>query len=228
MTQHATPDPSADDIAKDVAAAIVAHRSPPGTRLREEALGRAYQVSRTKIRAALLMLSKDKLINIVPDKGAFVSKPSADEAREVYAVRRISETALAREFTARARPADFRRIEAHLAQERQALESGDAQARNRLLGDFHLLLAEIVGNQVLTDMLRELLARSAVITALYQSTHDAGCSSREHRAFIQAARKGDADAASALMDEHLRHVLDALDFQAGAQGDADLVTALLR
>ena len=115
MTQHATPDPSADDIAQDVAAAIVAHRLPPGTRLREEALGRAYQVSRTKIRAALLMLSKDKLINIVPDKGAFVSKPSADEAREVYAVRRILETALAREFTARARPADFRRIEAHLA-----------------------------------------------------------------------------------------------------------------
>ena len=38
-------------------------------------------------------------------------------------------------------------------------------------------------------MLRELLARSAVITALYQSTHDAGCSSREHRAFIQAARR---------------------------------------
>ena len=57
MTQHATPDPSADDIAKDVAAAIVAHRLPPGTRLRE-ALGRAYQVSRTKIRAALLMLSR--------------------------------------------------------------------------------------------------------------------------------------------------------------------------
>ena len=76
-------------------------------------------------------------------------------------------------------------------------------------------------------MLRELLARSAVITALYQSTHDAGCSSREHRAFIQAARKRDADAASALMDEHLRHVLDAL-ICAGAQGDADLVTALLR
>ena len=102
-------------------------------------------------------------------------------------MRRILETALARVHGPRP-PADFRRIEAHLARERQALESGDAQARNRLLGDFHLLLAEIVGNQVLTDMLRELLARSAVITTLYQSTHDAGCSSREHRAFIQAAR----------------------------------------
>ena len=132
-----------------------------------------------------------------------------------------------REFTARARPADFRRIEAHLARERQALESGDAQARNRLLGDFHLLLAEIVGNQVLTDMLRA-----------------AGAQRRHHRAVPEHARRrlflarapclhpgraqGRRRPASALMDEHLRHVLDALDFQAGAQGDADLVTALLR
>ena len=164
----------------------------------------------------------------MPDKGAFVSKPSADEAREVYAVRRILETALAREFTARARPADFRRIEAHLARERQALESGDAQARNRLLGDFHLLLAEIVGNQVLTDMLRELLARSAVITALYQSTHDAGCSSREHRAFIQAARKGRRRRRQRPDGRTPAPCAGRPDFQAGAQGDADLVTALLR
>ena len=85
MTEQALPDPSADDIARAIAAAIVAHRLPPGTRLREEALARVYKVSRTKIRAALLMLSKDKLINIVPDKGAFVSKPDANEAREVYA-----------------------------------------------------------------------------------------------------------------------------------------------
>ena len=163
----------------------------------------------------------------MPDKGAFVSKPSADEAREVYAVRRI----LKPRWRASSRPAPARPTSAASRPTwPRAPGAGEWRraARNRLLGDFHLLLAEIVGNQVLTDMLRELLARSAVITALYQSTHDAGCSSREHRAFIQAARKGDADAASALMDEHLRHVLDALDFQAGAQGDADLVTALLR
>jgi len=40
MTQEVPLDPSADDIAKEVAAAIVAHKLPPGTRLREEALAR--------------------------------------------------------------------------------------------------------------------------------------------------------------------------------------------
>ena len=59
MIQDVQPDPSADDIAREVSAAIVAHKLPPGTRLREEALARVYKVSRTKIRAALLMLSKD-------------------------------------------------------------------------------------------------------------------------------------------------------------------------
>ena len=119
-------------------------------------------------------------------------------------MRRIPETALAREFT-RARPADFRRIEAHLAQERQALESGDAQARNRLLGDFHLLLAEIVGNQVL---------RHAARAAGAQRRHHRAVPEHARRRLFLArapclhpgrARKGDADAASALMDEHLRH-----------------------
>ncbi|MBC9907319.1 MULTISPECIES: GntR family transcriptional regulator [Achromobacter] len=227
MSQEVRPDPSADDIAKEISAAIVAHKLPPGTRLREEALAGVYQVSRTKIRAALLMLSKDKLINIVPDKGAFVSKPDANEAREVYAVRRILEAALAREFVARATAADYRRIDAHLAAERRALEGGDVQERNRLLGHFHILLAEAVGNSVLTGMLRELSARSAVITVLYQSSHDASCSSQEHHAFIEAARAGDADRACALMDAHLEHVQTALDFKNGGRSGGDLVSALL-
>ncbi|KOF52079.1 GntR family transcriptional regulator [Achromobacter sp. DMS1] len=227
MTPQTAPDPSASDIAREISAAIVSHRLPPGTRLREEALARVYKVSRTKIRAALLMLSKDKLIDIVPDKGAFVSKPDANEAREVYAVRRILEAALAREFVARARPADYRRIDAHLRAERRALESGDAQERNRLLSEFHLLLADTVGNTVLTGMLRELSARSAVITVLYQSSHDAGCSSREHHAFIEAARAGDTERACALMDEHLRNVEAALDFSGPPAAGGDLVAALL-
>ncbi|MFY3551983.1 GntR family transcriptional regulator [Achromobacter insolitus] len=227
MSQEDRPDPSADDIAKEIAAAIVAHKLPPGTRLREEALAGVYQVSRTKIRAALLMLSKDKLIHIVPDKGAFVSKPDANEAREVYAVRRILEAALAREFVARATAVDYRRIEAHLAEERKALDSSDVQERNRLLGHFHILLAEAVGNSVLTGMLRELSARSAVIAMLYQSSHDASCSSQEHHAFIEAARAGDADRACMLMDQHLEHVQTALNFKDGGRSGSDLVSALL-
>jgi len=223
-----TADPSAEDIARNITNAIVGRRLPPGARLREEALARAYGVSRTKVRAALLMLTKDKLVRTVPDKGAVVSRPDATEAREIFAVRRMLEVALAREFVAVAKPADYVRLEQHLKQERKALTGRDAQRSHKLLIDFHVLLAQIVGNAVLTEMLSELSARSAVITVLYQSRDGALCSSDEHRAFLDAARAGDVKRACALMVEHLEHVEQSLDFSDPIAGaDSDLVTALL-
>src|SRR6185369_6352929 len=116
-------DTSADGIAKALTAAIAARRLPPGTWLREEALGRVYAVSRTKIRAALLTLSKDKLIEMIPDKGAFVSKPSVEEAREVFGVRRILEAEVVRLFVAKAKPADYRALEQHIQFERTTLSA---------------------------------------------------------------------------------------------------------
>lgn len=221
-------DTSAEDIARDLMNSIITHRLPPGTRLREEALARVYHVSRTKIRAALLMLTKDKLVRTIPDKGAFVSKPSAEEAKEIYNVRRILEAALAKEFVAKATPEDFKRLHAHIDAEHAALEKDSVQQRNVLLSDFHILLAEVVGNTVLTEMLRELSARSAVITMLYQSTMDAACSSHEHREFLDVAQRKNAELASALMVEHINHVEAALHFEhAPSTQQSDIVTALL-
>ncbi|SFU81690.1 GntR family transcriptional regulator [Pseudoduganella namucuonensis] len=217
---------SSNEIADHIAEAIAARKLPPGTKLREEALSRLYNVSRTKIRAALLILSKDKLIQMVPDKGAFVSQPSEKESRDIFAARRILEAALAREFVAKARPADYKMLEKHLRMERQSLE-GDHKMRSKLLGDFHVLLAEVVGNQVLHEMLHELVARSSLITMLYQSDRDAACSSNEHSEFLEAARAGNADKAAELMLEHLTHVEAALRFD-GAPQERDLVSALLK
>lgn len=219
---------SSADIANDIAEAIAARKLPPGTKLREEALCRLYSVSRTKIRAALLILSKDKLINTVPDKGAFVAQPSETESREIFATRRIVEAALAREFVAKAKAADYRRLEKHLKEERRSLDQVPTKARQQLLGDFHVLLADVVGNQVLREIVRELVGRSTLITMLYQSERDAACSSDEHRAFLDAAKAGDADQAARIMLDHLHHVEAALNFGSStAPAKKDLVSALL-
>lgn len=219
---------SSNEIANDIAEAIAARKLPPGTKLREEALCRLYSVSRTKIRAALLILSKDKLINIIPDKGAFVSQPSETESRDIFAARRIIETALAREFVAKAKPADYKMLERHLKAERNALSSDSSKMRSQLLGDFHVLLADVVGNQVLKEIVRELVGRSSLITMLYQSDRDAVCSSDEHTDFLEAAKAGDADKAAQLMLHHLSHVEAALQFDSRAsEGKKDLVSALL-
>lgn len=230
MTTASTPAPapdSSDAIASDIAANIAAQRLPPGAKLPEEALARVYQVSRTKIRAALVMLAKDKLVDLIPDKGAFVSKPTVEETRNLFFVRRALEAAMVRQFVACATPEDYARLEAHLEQERQAVKEDNMQVRSSLLSDFHILLARIVGNDVLTDILEKLAGRSALITMLYQSTRDAACSSEEHVAFIAAARAGDVERAVELMEHHLLHVEQALAFEPKSGPRKDLLRELL-
>ncbi|MFZ6656933.1 GntR family transcriptional regulator [Undibacterium sp. TJN19] len=219
---------SSEAIASDITMAIAEQRLPPGTKLREEALARMYSVSRTKIRAALVMLAKDKLIDLVPEKGAFVSRPTEEEAHEIFFVRRILEAALVREFIAKAGAEDYARIDQHLVQERKAVLENNVQERSTLLSDFHILLAKTVGNQVLTDILMKLAGRSSLITMLYQSSRDATCSSDEHVEFIKAAKAGDVEKAVELMAHHLHHVESALQFKEPAKSDKkDFISALL-
>jgi DNA-binding GntR family transcriptional regulator len=221
---------SIESIAQDIATAIVEKRLPPGTWLREEALGRVYSVSRTKVRAALLMLSKDKLIEMIPDKGAFVSQPSVEEAREVFAVRRILESEVVRLFIARARPRDYQVLEQHIKFERTTLRQATTMgtAREKLLGDFHVALAEATGNGTLAELVRELVARSSLIAMLYHSSNDPHCSSDEHSEFLRLCRTGDAEAAVTSMIEHLERIEASLELGTGRPDrQLDLVKALL-
>ncbi|MDM0024478.1 GntR family transcriptional regulator [Variovorax saccharolyticus] len=219
-----------EGIAQDIATAIVEKRLPPGTWLREEALGRLYSVSRTKIRAALLTLSKEKLIEMIPDKGAFVSKPSVQEAREVFGVRRLLESEVVRLFVAKARPADYQALEQHIQFERTTLRATTTTGtvREKLLGDFHVALAEAAGNQTLAELIRELVARSSLIAMLYHSSNDPHCSSDEHAEFLRVCRSGDAEAAVACMTDHLLRIEANLQLSAGVPDrQLDLVKALL-
>lgn len=221
--------PTVESIAQDVAAAIVERRIPPGTWLREEALGRVYGVSRTKVRAALLMLAKDKLVETIPDKGTYVCQPSVEEAREVFSARRLIEAEIVRLFVARARPADFEQLRQHIRMERSALKGPSLGAvREKLLGDFHVALAEAAGHRILTEILTELVARSSLIAMLYQSSNDAHCSTDEHEQFLRICETGDAALAVANMMDHLQRLEASLDLgQVRASRQLDLVNALM-
>ncbi|MBV8619818.1 MAG: GntR family transcriptional regulator [Curvibacter sp.] len=221
---------SIDSIAQDIATAIIEKRLPPGTWLREEALGRVYAVSRTKIRAALLMLSKDKLIEIIPDKGSFVSQPTVQEAREIFGLRRLLEAEAVRQFIAVARRADFAALQQHIRFERNTLGSAPTTGtvREKLLGDFHVVLAEASGNATLAGLVKELVGRSSLIAMLYHSSNDPHCSSDEHEALLALCRSGDVEAAVSCMTEHLTRIESGLQLsQDRNERQLDLVKALL-
>lgn len=220
---------SIESIAQDIATAIVEKRLPPGTWLREEALCRVYSVSRTKVRAALVMLSKDKLIEIIPDKGAFVCKPTVQQAREVFAVRRILESEVVRLLIAKARPRDYQALEQHIRFERAALRQTTTETvREKLLGDFHVALAQMAGNDTLAELVRDLVARSSLIAMLYHSSNSPQCSSDEHADFIRLCRSGDVDGAVGSMTAHLARIEASLDLGTDKPDrQLDLVNALL-
>ena len=192
--------------------AIVEHRLQPGTKLAEQKLADHFGVSRTLVRQALFQLSQNRLITLEPARGAFVATPSVAEARQVFAVRRMLESEMTRAFVRQVTPAKLKVLRAHVKSEAAALNAHDASGRTELLGDFHVRMAELMGNQVLAQMLDELISRCALITVMYQSTTAAAHSHEEHALIVDALAAHDTETAERLMREHLEHVEEGLCF----------------
>ena len=193
--------------------AIASHRLQPGSKLAEQKLADHFGVSRTLVRQALFQLAQNKLITLEPARGAFVSAPSAEEARQVFAVRRMLETEMTRAFVRESTPARLRALREHVAQERAALAGDDAAEGNEVLGDFHVRMAEVMGNEVLAQILRDLVSRSSLITLMYQREGAAAHSLEEHGEIVKALAAKDEKRAVQLMNAHLEHVEASLDFE---------------
>lgn len=197
---------TAEAIAARITNAMIEHRLPPGAKLGEVALGEIFGVSRTKVRQALIRLAQEKLVTLQPARGAYVAQPDAREAREIFDARRVIERVLIERFAASATREQLALLRDHVQRERESIATGDIAARNRLLGEFHVLVAGMAGNQVIANMLRELVRRSSLATLHFQNSRSATCSSDEHVALAEAVRRRDAIGAVRLMDEHLAHV----------------------
>ena len=204
-------DTRTDAIVEALTHAIVAHQLLPGEKLGEQKLADQFGVSRTVVRQALNRLSQNRLVTLAPARGASVAAPSAREAQQVFAVRRMLEAGMVRTFIAQASDADMSALEAHLALEQAAIERDDVPGRTDLLGDFHVHMAILMGNQVLAEALRDLISRCALITLMYQTPHAAAHSLEEHGAIVAALRARDVRRALRRMDSHLLHVEQALD-----------------
>jgi DNA-binding GntR family transcriptional regulator len=201
-----------NSIVEALTRAIVEHRLLPGAKLAEQKLASHFGVSRTLIRQALFQLSQNKLIRMEPARGAFVAAPSVQEAQQVFTVRRMLEAEMVRAFLQDVTPAKIKALKAHIEQERQAVSQEDVPGRTELLGDFHVRMAELMGNLVLAQILGELISRCALITLMYQSRNAAQHSSDEHEAIVAALAAKDEALAVRLMNDHLVHVEASLTF----------------
>ena len=197
---------SNDEIYSRIQKAVLEHRLAPGTKLIEERLSEVSGVSRTKIREVLNKLAHEGLVDLVPNRGAFIASPSVGRARDVFVTRCMIEPEMARLLSGTAGVAQIRALRKHVRLESDARKHNDRPAIIRLSGEFHVLIAEMVGNEILLRMMRELAALTCLVITLYDKPNAPACPHHEHNDLIDAIEAGDGARAAACMREHLEHI----------------------
>ena len=134
--------------------AIIEQALPPGTKLPEDELGARFAMSRTLVRAALAQLQSEGLVDAPPRRTATTAKPTLEEAKEVFEVRRMLEREVVRLVIARWRPEFGAELEGQVREEEAARKNGDARVSGRLAGEFHVKLGELSGNRAAAALSR--------------------------------------------------------------------------
>lgn len=195
-----------DHIYARVLEAMSAGALSPGTKLGEEQVASAFDVSRERARKVLDRLVHERWLVRIANRGVFVPKPTVEEAKEYYRARCILEAGIVWTLVHEVTPATLRKLREHVTDEEKAHASGDHSRALRLAGEFHFLLVDSLGSADVSRYLQELVAKTRLFMALYHPVLGADCISTEHRALVDALENKDAATAMELAQAHLQAV----------------------
>lgn len=205
-----------------IADAILHGRLRAGTKLPEQRLAALFGVSRERIRKLLHRLAAERRLEIIPNRGCFVPRPSVQDVRMVYEAHRVFEAGIIEQLLRVLNDNILAALEQHLAAERAAAQRGDRAASVRLSGAFHLLLVDSLGNAELSRFLRELLSRSSLMVSVYEPAQASLCAVDEHGAIVAALRARNLEAALRLSRDHFSHIENRLNLNRDPVQEPDL------
>lgn len=185
--------------------AILNDKLLPGTELSEVALAAELGVSRGPIREAMGRLAAEGLVTVTPRRGSVVRLLTADELIEAYQVREALEVMAVRLAVPRLTKASLGRLEALAEQMSRHAQQGDMAEFFNANVAFHESFCELSGNRKLLSVYRGLIGEMGRLqTRSLLLRGDAKQSVIEHRAILEAARRGDPEAAGRAAADHVR------------------------
>ena len=191
--------------------AIVSGELEPGRQLSENELAARLGVSRTPVREALVRLRDDRLVEIVPQLGTFVTLISQAAIDEAYFVREALECAAVREAAIHAHKQDVAALRAILARQDDVRASEDYARWFVLNDEFHRALSDLSGHPVAWTLIRRVSGHLDRIRRLsLPQPRYLDQAHGEHRLILKAITRGDPDAAEDAMRHHLRMLLTGL------------------
>jgi DNA-binding GntR family transcriptional regulator len=210
-----------DEVYRRIHDAILEHRLRPGTKLAEERLAAIFGVSRARIRKAFTRLAHEQIVDWFPKRGAFIARPTVEQARDVFEARYAIEPAIVRRLIRTVDAEGIRALRAHVADEDAAQTTRDRRSTIRLSGEFHNLVADLAGNASLGRSLKELSALTCLVILLYDAPTSIVCRNDEHGLIVDAVERGDTEEAERLVVAHLRAIEQNMNLS-GPDEDVDL------
>ncbi|MDL4817455.1 GntR family transcriptional regulator [Actinomadura opuntiae] len=209
--------PTADDrdtgrpVVTGIREAILAGEFVPNQRLVEADLAERFGASRAAVRAALLELANEGLIERVQNRGARVRAVSLEEAVEISELRMVIEGLCAAKAAERITEDGVRLLTEIGDAMRAAVAAGDVFGYSRLNERLHGEIREISGQRTAARVLERLRAQS-VRHQFKLAMHPGrpAVSLPEHLAIIEAIRARDPESAERAAREHLRSVIRTL------------------
>ena len=193
-------------VADNLRDAILRGQLAPGAPLREEELCTSLGVSRGTVREALRTLCDERLVEVFPHRGAFVTQLSYQKASEVYTLRALLEpyavrTALEQRAYS---PQDLDELARMVRQLGERQRAGDILAEVNTDHEFHRRICAASRHQLLLDVLGGLQSLTAVFmlsTKLYHA--DPWNNEDSHREILDALRSGIPARGEEVLRQHI-------------------------
>jgi DNA-binding GntR family transcriptional regulator len=193
-----------DMVQERMREAIIEGHFKPGERLVERPLCEQLGVSRTVIRETIRYLEAEGLVEILPGRGPIVATMNWQDARQIYDIRRMLETAAARTCAEQITPDRAEALRNALVQLQQGFEDKTPGTLFRATADFYAEIFAGAGHHIAWDIVQRLNGRISRLRMLTLATKDRAKPGPDHmQAICTAIVSGDADAAEAAVHNHL-------------------------
>ena len=201
----------AQEAAKRIREMIRKGALKKGDRILEAPMCQTMGVSRTPLREALRILSSEGLIELIPNRGAYVAQPSIKDIGEMFYVMSILEGTCARVCVEKMDDEGLRRLDDLYRKLEQHCQAEDREKYMAVNHSFHSMVQELAGNSVLSEVIDAL--RQKILLYRYRQIYQPNRlkeSMQEHRLLQRAFRERNPEAAERFMQEHLTRQFNAL------------------
>ncbi len=177
--------------------------------LKEVAIGEELGVSRTPVREAFRQLELEGLIQIIPNRGAYVTGITAKDVKDIYMIRSLLEGLCARLATEKITKEQLEEMEENIYLADFHASKGHFDQMAELDNRFHDILYEACDSKMLEHTLKDFHQYVLRVRQKTLSTNTRGrASNDEHRKIMEAIKAGDADRAEQLANSHMINAYD--------------------